>query len=453
MKYIGQSIFYALLFSFVLTTDLNAQSPAKMSFQSVVRDADGKLLIDQPIGIRISVIQATVDGEVVYAETHDLATNTNGLASLQIGSGSVVEGTIEGIDWEAGPYFIKTEVDPSGGSDYSIVGTSELLSVPYALYAANGGVTGPEGPQGDQGPIGLQGEQGEPGPMGEPGPQGEKGDQGAQGDQGPPGIPGPKGDSGSVGGENTQVLFNEDGDGAGDPEFLYDKLSNHLALGTNEINPNAALEIKSVDGALILPRMNTQQRDALVPQEGMMIYNVDFQKFQGFVGDSGVVEVAVSEVSSASYFIGDDGENIERVAQTFTPLFPGEVQTLEYKVSSLSPGFQLTIELYEGGTPGAGFLMQTMDVVVGSLGWNTVTFPQGVVLNEELIYHFILKPTIESSEFIGLLQSNGDPGGEHDGGRLYSYNAGMDSYVPSTADDLDFRIKSHINTQAWVDLH
>ena len=133
-----------------------AQAPEKMSFQAVVRDASNMLVINSTIGMRVSVLQGSATGSPVYVETHTPVTNDNGLVSLQIGDGAVVSGSVSGIDWSNGPYFISTETDPSGGTNYSINGTTELLSVPYALHAANSGI-GPQGPVGPQGPPGLPG--------------------------------------------------------------------------------------------------------------------------------------------------------------------------------------------------------------------------------------------------------------------------------------------------------
>jgi hypothetical protein len=79
------------------------------------------------------VLQGTALGNAVYTETQTPTTNANGLVSLQIGTGVNPTGTFAGIDWSAGPYFIKTETDPLGGTNYTITGTQEILSVPYAL--------------------------------------------------------------------------------------------------------------------------------------------------------------------------------------------------------------------------------------------------------------------------------------------------------------------------------
>ncbi|WP_374756627.1 BclA C-terminal domain-containing protein, partial [Dyadobacter bucti] len=91
------------------------------------------------VGIRISILQGSNDGTASYVETHAAVTNANGLVSLAIGTGTIVSGTFAAINWGSGPYFIKTETDPIGGTAYTITGTTELLSVPYALYAKASG--------------------------------------------------------------------------------------------------------------------------------------------------------------------------------------------------------------------------------------------------------------------------------------------------------------------------
>ncbi|MBL7964758.1 MAG: hypothetical protein JNM31_13050 [Flavobacteriales bacterium] len=136
---------------------LSAQAPERMSFQAVVRDAGDALVTNATVGMRISILQGSPSGGAVYVETHAPMTNANGLVSLEIGGGLPQTGSMASVDWSAGPYFIKTETDPLGGAAYSITGTQQLLSVPYALFAANGGGPGPAGPPGAQGPAGPAG--------------------------------------------------------------------------------------------------------------------------------------------------------------------------------------------------------------------------------------------------------------------------------------------------------
>ncbi|MDG1435066.1 MAG: hypothetical protein P8Q41_13690 [Saprospiraceae bacterium] len=130
---------FTLLVAVLLTASVVAQSPEKMSYQAVVRGASNVLITNTQVGMQISILQTTATGTAVYVETQTPTSNANGLLSLEIGSGTVVSGTFNTIDWSAGPYFIKTETDPTGGTTYTITGTSQLMSVPYALYAKTSG--------------------------------------------------------------------------------------------------------------------------------------------------------------------------------------------------------------------------------------------------------------------------------------------------------------------------
>lgn len=129
------TLFYLALFAITM----NAQAPQKMSYQAVIRNASNGLVANANIGMRISVLQGTATGTAVYVETQTATTNVNGLATVEIGAGTVVSGTFASIAWGSNAYFIKTETDPTGGSNYTIVGTSQFLSVPYALFASNSG--------------------------------------------------------------------------------------------------------------------------------------------------------------------------------------------------------------------------------------------------------------------------------------------------------------------------
>src|SRR5690554_2218890 len=119
----------------LMTASVFAQAPEKMSYQAVVRDGSNALVSSTAVGMQISILQGSATGTAVYVETQTPTSNINGLVSLEIGSGTVVSGDFTTIDWANGPYFIKTETDPTGGTSYTITGTSQLLSVPYALHA------------------------------------------------------------------------------------------------------------------------------------------------------------------------------------------------------------------------------------------------------------------------------------------------------------------------------
>lgn len=119
----------------LMTASVFAQAPEKMSCQAVVRDGSNVLVSSTAVGMQISILQGSASGTAVYVETQTPTSNANGLVSLEIGAGTVVSGDFTTIDWANGPYFIKTETDPTGGTSYTITSTSQLLSVPYALHA------------------------------------------------------------------------------------------------------------------------------------------------------------------------------------------------------------------------------------------------------------------------------------------------------------------------------
>ena len=119
----------------LLTATVWAQSPEKMSYQAVIRDNSNNLVTNTNIGMQISILKDSITGTPVYVERQFPTTNANGLATIEIGGGTVVSGDFTTIDWANGPYFVKTETDLNGGANYTITGTSQLLSVPYALHA------------------------------------------------------------------------------------------------------------------------------------------------------------------------------------------------------------------------------------------------------------------------------------------------------------------------------
>lgn len=112
-----------------------AQAPSNLSFQAVIRNANNFLVVSSPVGVRVSLLQGSTTGTTIYAETHTPTSNTNGLITLEIGGGKVLNGDFKNINWGLGNYFIKVETDPAGGTNYSITTTTQVLSVPYALYA------------------------------------------------------------------------------------------------------------------------------------------------------------------------------------------------------------------------------------------------------------------------------------------------------------------------------
>ncbi len=413
---------FTLIGAALLTASAYSQAPNKMSYQAVIRNSSEQLVANQAVGMQISILQGSATGTAIFVETQMPTTNTNGLVSIEIGTGAVVSGNFSTINWANGPYFIKTETDPTGGSAYTIAGTSQLMSVPYALYAetSGSGAVGPTGPtgltgaqgiQGDVGATGAQGVQGDVGPTGAQGMQGIQGDVGATGAQGPQGdvgptgaqgMQGPQGDVGATGaqglqgdigptgaqgiqgdigatgaqgiqgivgatgaqgiqgdigptgaqgiqgvdgitgaqgiqgvtgpiaGSNMQINFNDNGIAGADAELIYNKTSNHMAIGTPSINPSASLEIQSTSGAFLPPRMTTSQRDALTAQEGMILYNTSIKKLQVYSDNINQYQL------DNDIYSGSETGIQWSVVQTFTAPIDGVVIAIEFYLKTLS---------------------------------------------------------------------------------------------------------------------
>lgn len=200
-----KNIFLLLSLITVVTINMQAQVPNKFNYQAVARNSQGQSLANANITLRLTILDGGANGNNVYSETRQATTNQLGLFTVGIGGPGATSttGNFATIDWSTGNKYIKVEADPLGGNNFSVLGNTEMLSVPYALYAVNGKV-GPQGPiglTGPAGPVGATGPQGVPGPAGATGPQGPIG---LTGPAGPIGATGPQGVPGTVGATGPQ---------------------------------------------------------------------------------------------------------------------------------------------------------------------------------------------------------------------------------------------------------
>ncbi len=228
-------------------TLLNAQAPQKLNYQAIARNASGSPIVSQSITIRLTVRSQQIGGTVLYRETHIPTTNQFGLFTVYVGDGSPVSGTFGGINWGTGERWLQVEMDASGGSVFTDLGASQLVSVPYALYAANAGgntgptgvpglngntgVTGPQGATGNTGPTGNDGligatgvtgvtgsgggATGPTGPTGNNGVTGAQGATGNAGQNGNTGVTGPAGNNGVTGAQGVTGATGPTGSGGG----------------------------------------------------------------------------------------------------------------------------------------------------------------------------------------------------------------------------------------------
>lgn len=181
----------SLLLLIGFTVFLSAQAPNQLNYQAVVRNNAGLVVANTSVGIRFTIHDLTANGNQVFQESQTVGTNQFGLVSTRIGS----SGNLATVNWSNGAKYLQVEVDVNGGSNYTDMGTTQLASVPYALFAANS-LAGPAGPTGAAGATGPTGEAGPTGPIG---PTGLIGDAGPTGPIGLPGVTGAVGPTGITG--------------------------------------------------------------------------------------------------------------------------------------------------------------------------------------------------------------------------------------------------------------
>lgn len=135
-----KSIFLLCMWLFA-TCFLQAQDkmPQAISYQAVARDAQGKVVSEKTIGVKVEILKGSADGSVVFSETHTPTSSKTGTVNLLIGQGIAGNGTFASIDWGSDTYFLQLSMDLAGRSNYVKVSTTQMLPVPYALYAAKAG--------------------------------------------------------------------------------------------------------------------------------------------------------------------------------------------------------------------------------------------------------------------------------------------------------------------------
>jgi hypothetical protein len=128
---------YLLICLAFLSLNAFSQAPEGINYQAVVRDLAGSTIVNSPVGLKLSLLQTSATGTVVYEESFATFSNDFGLVNVVFGGGTVISGSFASVDWSMGPYFIQVAADVAGGTNYSVLGTQQLMSVPYALYAKN----------------------------------------------------------------------------------------------------------------------------------------------------------------------------------------------------------------------------------------------------------------------------------------------------------------------------
>ncbi|HHG84292.1 MAG TPA: hypothetical protein ENJ82_06040 [Bacteroidetes bacterium] len=325
------------LIGLLVSSFLWGQVPEGVNYQAIARDANGNIIPNQSISLRMSILENSINGNLVYEESHFVSTDDLGQFSIQIGQGTASQGVFANVNWGASSKFLQVEMDVNGGSNFSLMGSNELVSVPYALFAktanfadssANPGPAGPQGqtgavgPQGQTGAVGPQGQTGAAGPQGQTGAVGPQGQTGAVGPQGQTGAVGPQGQTGAVGpqgltgaagpqgqtgaagpqgqtgaagpqgqtgavgpqgpvgplvaGSTNQTLRHNGTSWVADSTLLNTSQGVAINLSNSLPGNSALLDVSADDKGILIPRMNTSQRDNISnPANGLIVYNTD----------------------------------------------------------------------------------------------------------------------------------------------------------------------------------
>ena len=260
-----------------------AQAPNAIPYQGVARNASGNILATQPIGLRVSIHDGTAAGTVVFSETHSITTTVLGLFNINIGMGAPVAGILAAVNWGSGAKFIQVEMDAMGGTTYVDMGTTQLMSVPYALFAGSSGQW-------------------------------------------------------TTSGNN-----------------IYNINSGRVGIGTSLPDNSAALDINSVTGSLLVPRMTTAQRNALVyPKPGMIIHNTSSNSMQSYI-DPGTTTVTQDQAQyqGSSLICGSS------IAQSFKPGISGKLTQIEVYFYNPDPQPMIngvTLNIREGAGIGGNII-------------------------------------------------------------------------------------------------
>lgn len=342
-----------------------AQAPQGFKYQAVSRNSSGNVLSNQTIAYRISILEGSENGPVIYSENHSATSNAHGLVNFTIGNGSINFGDFTTIDWGNNTFFIQLETN-TNGSTYDLMGTSQMMSVPYALYARTSGSStpGPQGPQGLTGPQGPAGNDGAQGPQGIPGPQGAAATLSINGSNASnqtfaTGTTATDFSITTVGNVHTfnlpnagidsrGVISNTDQDIAGSKTFHNPmSITSSLVIGNTTTTEGAALDVNSTVGTFLPPRLTTAQRDALtVVPEGSIIFNTTLKKAQVYLSGEAVTEGNGVGVSFS--YIG----NVQ--GQTFQVSNTNVLSSINLSISNASAlTSTYTVKIYDapfGGT-------------------------------------------------------------------------------------------------------
>ena len=294
----------SLLILLVTANIITGQTPQAMNYQAIARNATGAPLQNQHVSLRLTIKDGINPGTPLYQETDTATTNQFGLFTTFIGKGTAALGTFTGITWATGNKYLEVELDVTGGNNYTSMGTTELLSVPYALYAqtSGNGATGATGATGTNGTIGATGATGATGTNGTIGETGATGATGTNGTIGATGATGATGTNGTIGatgatgatgtngtigatgatgafgltGTTGQTIFNNGSAWTATSNLYNTGTSVSINVTGTPADSSAMLDISATTKGFLTPRMTTSQRTAINnPATGLLVFQTD----------------------------------------------------------------------------------------------------------------------------------------------------------------------------------
>ena len=244
-----------IIFTILLFNSYSQVAPPQaFSYSAIARDGFGNPLVNQNVGIQFSILKGSTVGPIQYQENHFITTNQFGLFNLTMGTGAVQQGVFNAINWGNDSYYLKVGLDASGGTNFQVMGTTQFLSVPYALFSGNGGNTG------STGATGATGSTGETGITGNTGATGSTGSTGATGATGSTGVTG-VGTTGATGATGATGLTGATGTSA----IQTLSLSNDtlkISQGNEVVLPGSKFIVKINDVPITDPSINDVMIDA-----------------------------------------------------------------------------------------------------------------------------------------------------------------------------------------------
>jgi hypothetical protein len=382
-----------------ITLSSFGQAPEGFKYQAVVRDAGNLILNNQVVGMRMTIQQGAIGGATVYQETFAPTTNGYGLVNLEIGSGTIVSGTFATIDWSAGPFFIETAVDVSGGTSYAVMGTSQLMSVPYALHAKTAeNVTNDAVDDADADATNEL--------------------------------------------QNIEQVLVVGSDANGNNILNIGQ----IGIGTSSPNTSAGIDMNTTTGALLLPRLTISQRDLLTPAEGMMIYNLDELKFQGYTYGEDYGSPVIDQVQG---LFNNANISLDK-SQSFQAGISGILNNVKVRLNTAGSGGTVTIKIRAGiGNGGAILYQEDVYVSYVSGGFLYSINPTNVIVSAGQSYTInITNVSINpfDSVFDWLMDTNNPyPQGDfyYDGMNITNFDAVFETSVMPLVP----------STLQWVNLH